>query len=201
METCLELCVRWNTFYVNDEACRFWADWIMVGNVDIYMLVVAVDGGPIWNIINVQTAKLLGDAISVTHVVLVASSDATNVRPKIGDYTVNLASIATEMYEKSILEKGLKFIPTPQVSTEALIHGGKQFVRNIKLAHVFHNKSNNVNKCPKMFVPKSSWEHPDSYLPQDIKSEMDKLDVLLNKIHITWEIPNLSNLELQALIN
>ena len=75
----------------------------MVGNVDIYMLVVAVDGGPIWNI-NVQTAILLGDAISVTHVVLVASSDGTNVRPRIGDYTVNLASIATDMYEKSILE-------------------------------------------------------------------------------------------------
>ena len=52
-----------------------------------------------------------------------------------------------------------------------------------------------------MFVPKSSWEHPDSYLSQDIKSEMDKVDVLLNKIHITWEILNLSDLELQALIN
>ena len=64
-----------------------------------------------------------------------------------------------DMYEKSIFEKGLKFIPTPQeVNKEALIHGGKQLAKNIKLAYFFHSKSNNVKNCPKMFVPKSSWE-------------------------------------------
>ena len=34
------------------------------------------------------------------------------------------------------------------------------------------------------------------YSPQDIKSELDKVDILLNKIHITKDIPNLSDLEL-----
>ena len=38
---CLELCVRWNIFYVNGGAYRFWAQCVL-GNVDIYMLVVAV---------------------------------------------------------------------------------------------------------------------------------------------------------------
>ena len=42
---------------------------------------------------------------------------------------------------------------------------------------------------------------PDSYLPQDIKSELDKLDVLLNKIHIAKDTPNMSDLELKALFN
>ena len=85
------------------------------------------------------------------------SSEATNVRPKLGDNRVNLASISLDMYEKSILEKGPKFIlPPQQVSKEALIHGGKQFARNIKLAQFFHNKINNVNDSPKMFVHKPS---------------------------------------------
>ena len=65
---CLELCVRWNIFYVNGGACRFWANCVL-GTVDIYMLVIAVDGCPIWGIIKVQTAELLGDARSVTLVV------------------------------------------------------------------------------------------------------------------------------------
>ena len=100
------------------------------------------------------------------------------------------------------MEKGLKFIPTPQqVSKETLIHGGKQFARNIKLAYFFHNKTNHSNYSPKLFVPKSSWEPPDSYLPQDIKSELDKLDVLLNKIHLTKDNPNMCDLELKALFN
>ena len=51
-----------------------------------------------------------------------------------------------------------------------------------------------------MIVPKSSWEPTDSYLPQDIKTELDKVNVLLNKIHITKDIPNMSDLELQALL-
>ena len=42
---------------------------------------------------------------------------------------------------------------------------------------------------------------PDSYLPQDIKSELDKLDALLNKIHITKDTPNMSDVELKALFN
>ena len=42
---------------------------------------------------------------------------------------------------------------------------------------------------------------PDSYLPQDIKSELDKLDALLNKIHITKDTPNMSDVELNALFN
>ena len=33
-------------FYVNDETYKFWADCVL-GNVDIHMLVVAVDGGTI----------------------------------------------------------------------------------------------------------------------------------------------------------
>ena len=40
---------------------------------------------------------------------------------------------------------------------------------------------------------------PDSYLR--IKSELDKLDVLLNKIHITKDTLNMSDLELKALFN
>ena len=97
------------------------------------------------------------------------------------------------------MEKGLKFIPTPQrVSRDALIHGGKRLARNIRLAYFFHNKTNHSNYSPNLFVPKSSWGPPDSCLPQDIKSELDKLDVLLNKIHITKDTPNMSDSELKA---
>ena len=40
-----------------------------------------------------------------------------------------------------------------------------------------------------MFALKSSWEPPDSYLPKDIRSELDKLDVLLNKIQVLRIFP------------
>ena len=54
-----------------------------------------------------------------------------------------------------------------------------------------------LDYSPKLFFPKS----PDSYLTQDFKSELDKLDVLLNRIHITKDTPNMSDLELQAIFN
>ena len=78
---------------------------------------------------------------------------------------------------------------------------GKQFAKDRKLAYFFRNKSNSVNNFPKMFVSNSLWGPPDSYLAQVINSQLNKLDVLLNKIHITTETPNLSDLEPQALIN
>ena len=71
----------------------------------------------------------------------------------------------------------------------------------MKLEYFFHNKSNNVNNSPKMFVHNSAWEPPDSYLPPDIESEPEKLDVLLNTIHIIKDIQNLPDLKLHALIN
>ena len=59
---------KFKHFYVKDGTCRFWAN-CMLGLAHIYMLVVAVDCGPIWSIINVQTVELSGDARSVTPVV------------------------------------------------------------------------------------------------------------------------------------
>ena len=41
---------------------------------------------------------------------------------------------------------------------------------------------------------------PDSFLSHDIKSELDRQDVLLNKVHVTKDIHNLSDLENQALL-
>ena len=52
-------------FNVNDGAYRFWANGVL-RNVDIYVFVVAVDGGPIWSLIKAETAELLGDARLVT---------------------------------------------------------------------------------------------------------------------------------------
>ena len=54
-----------NIFHVNDGTYRFWANCVL-GKADIHMLVVAVVGGPIWSIIKVPTAELMGDARSVT---------------------------------------------------------------------------------------------------------------------------------------
>ena len=42
---------------------------IVLGNVNIYMRVAAVDVGPIWSTMKFQTSELLGDARSVTLVV------------------------------------------------------------------------------------------------------------------------------------
>ena len=42
-------------------------------------------------------------------------------------------------------------------------------------------------------------EPSDSYLSQNIKSGLDKVIVLLNKIHATKDIHDLSDLKLQAL--
>ena len=89
----------------------------------------------------------------------------------VGDNTVNLASIVLDLNKKCVLKKGLQFIQTPQqVNKDALVHDGKQFARNIKLAYFLDNKTNHGNDSPQLSVPKSSWDPPDNYLHKDIKS-------------------------------
>ena len=54
---------------LNSRTQRWSCANCVLGNVDLYVLVIAVDGGPIWIIIKLQTAELLGDARSITLVV------------------------------------------------------------------------------------------------------------------------------------
>ena len=69
--------------------------------------------------------------------------------------------------------------------------------RNVNFAYFFHNKTNHVNNSPKLFVSRVT----TSYLfTSSIEPELDKLDVLMNEMHVDEYIPNLSDLELQDLL-
>ena len=50
-------------------------------------------------------------------------------------------------------------------------------------------------------IPKSSWEPHNGRFHQSIQSELQKLDVMLNKVCVTKDIPNFSDMELRALIS
>ena len=109
---------------------------------------------------------------------------ATNVCPRKGDETVNWALISLDLYEKYILEKGLKFTPTP-FRKYAILLCGKKFSSNIDVSYFFHKKPYYGKFSPKLFDPKSSWKPPEGRLPQNIKSDLAKLDVLLDVFHAT----------------
>ena len=56
------------------------------------------------------------------------------------------------MYEQFILEKKFLIHSAPQqVSKDALIQPGKQFVRNVILPYLCHNKTNHGNVSSNLF--------------------------------------------------
>ena len=104
--------------------------------------------------------------------------------------------------QHSVLDRGLNFIPTPQILTHTpILRAANDFGRRLKLAYHFRNaKSNNFQKMK--FTEKSNWTPPDKNIDADILQTIQTIHDDIIKIKIPKQtIKNLTEEELQALLS
>ena len=130
------------------------------------------------------------------------SVEKTNIG--LGSSVVNLSEYDFDYVEKSLLSKGLNFIPTPKTGQkQAVKEGFKEFARKVKLSYFFTHmgtkNSIHQHEIEKKFKEKSSWEPDPKLLPPELIEELNSLEVKLGKIRITPDTPNLPPEEYRAL--
>ena len=102
-------------------------------------------------------------------------------------------------HERSVLQKGLRFVPYEEPTKSAIMEGYRDFSRKIKLSYFFHKRPSSDLTKPKLYKEKSSFVPQDKYIPAEIIEELELLRLKLDKMRITSESPNLSPPEYQAL--
>ena len=130
------------------------------------------------------------------------SAKHTNIG--LGSSIVNLSEYDFDDIEKSLLSKGLNFIPTPMTGQmEAVREGFKQFSRKVKLSYFFTNKKTGStihrHEFEKKYREKSSWEPHPKLFPPELIQELDSLEMQLGKIRPTPDTPNIPPGEYRAL--
>ena len=119
-------------------------------------------------------------------------------KPPLGETIVNLSSRDLSNIEKQILDKGLKFIPTPSInSLEEIVESTERFERLIKIKYFFRDKQIRGERIP--FVEKSDWTPPNLAIRNDILNVLEKMKNDINKLPIVNERYNLSRQERTAL--
>ena len=126
------------------------------------------------------------------------SVDQENSRLGLGSNIVNLSSRDLSANERSLLDKGLKFIPAPtKIDHKVLSESVQKLGRTLKLGYFF---SNGV-KCArvKRFRKKSSWTPPDKSIHPKILEKISEMETKIKNLRIRHENPNLKKAELKAL--
>ena len=117
---------------------------------------------------------------------------------QLGQTVVNLSSRSLNSSEHSLLDKGLKFIPTPQNTThKSLKNPVKSFGRKLAITHFFHNKNLRGEKLP--FIPKSTWTPPSALTPDPILKKIKDIFKEVSGLKIPKEIDNLPQDEISAI--
>lgn len=100
--------------------------------------------------------------------------------------------------QHSILDRGLKFIPTPKISNlDYLRPSMERFQRNLSCTYFFRNHPPRGPRT--LFIPKSTWKPPLAAIHPDILETFNSMDKEVSNLSITSEKPNLSRNERQAL--
>ena len=101
--------------------------------------------------------------------------------------------------ERSLLDKGLNFIPVPtKINKNKILESASELGRRIKLAYCFRNGTKFTRKKP-LFIKKSNWTPPDHKIHSTILEKIDEMIDEIKKIKIKKEYPNLKTSELRAL--
>jgi hypothetical protein len=94
---------------------------------------------------------------------------------------VNLSDTKLSDTEKSILAKGLSFIPTPdQTDLDSITESVNAFKRRVKLSYfwakkLMNDKSDNEReRIP--FTAKSGWAPPDCKIPYEVHGKLAELE-------------------------
>ncbi|PJE77741.1 hypothetical protein CI610_03331 [invertebrate metagenome] len=112
--------------------------------------------------------------------------------------TINLSSRTLNPDEIQLLDRGLKFIPTPRnISSNDFIDSAKDLGRKLKITHFFNGKSKSAES--KKFVDKSQWNPPESAIPSNIQNSVKDIFKDLSKITVSKEQPNLNLAEKKAI--
>ena len=131
-------------------------------------------------------------------------------------YTINLTGGTLPQQWVNLLDKGLTFVPTPNmVATEDIKSDYKRLTRRLMLTDYFQGRPNLNDEAPfhKLFIKKSTWKPPYKYISEEtrktIKQISEATKIILNTklfnkggkeyLPIPNTIPNLSTLELEAI--
>lgn len=124
--------------------------------------------------------------------------DPEGVDQDLHNNTINLSSRDLSLPEINLLDKGLKFIPTPKkISKPEILESASDFSRKLKITNFFHNKPKNPNK--KQFVDKSNWNPPETTVPPTINSSVKSIFKDLSQIPIQKEKTNITKDETEAI--
>lgn len=117
--------------------------------------------------------------------------------PQLNSTIINLSSHKLSPTEESVLNKGLKFIPTPSFNPKQnILNSAKAFQRRIELINFFHNKPKTTQQP---FIEKSDWNPPEKALPSSIRTSLNSVFKDLSKLPILPEQKNFSTQQSQAL--
>ena len=138
----------------------------------------------------VELFKLLGREVRF---------DQEKNRLGLGTSIINLSSHELSDNERSVLKKGLKFVPYQTAKRCEITEGFNNFSRKIKLSYFFQKNTDQDMTKPRLYQEKSSWLPSDKYFPAELHEELEALKLKLDKIRIIHDEPNLSLSEYQAL--
>ena len=122
-----------------------------------------------------------------------------NLKTGLGTNIVNLSDKKLSTTEKSLLDKGLNFIPVPtKINKSKILQAVSDLGRKIKLAYVFRDGTKFSRKKTK-FVNKSKWTPPDNKINKAVLEKIDQMVQEIQQLRIEKEYPNLKTSELRAL--
>ena len=114
---------------------------------------------------------------------------------------INLSNFDIDCHERSVLEKGLKYVPYIRATKGSIMEGFRDFSRKVKLSYFFHNKPSSKQYQERLYREKSSWLPDDKLLPSEIVAELEDLNLKLGNIRVSSERPNMTPSEYEALKN
>lgn len=115
---------------------------------------------------------------------------------KTGNEVINLSSHNLSSAENNLLQKGLKFVPTPaNITHSPFLKAASDFGRKIKLIRFFHYK----RWCTEPFTPKSIWEPPTSKIPPDIIKTISDIEKDIGNLSIPKFHANIPEAEKTAI--
>ena len=128
-----------------------------------------------------------------------ASEGHLNSCAKLKNNIINLSDYRLSDIEVDLLNRGLSFVPTPNIHKGSIVNAAVDLGRRLKIKYFFRGFRGNYTKNKKTFTLKSKWIPTDKVIDpnllnciSDFTSEVDKLDLLREK-------ENLSPSELSAL--
>lgn len=117
---------------------------------------------------------------------------------------VNLSDTKLNDTEKSVLAKGLSFIPTPdETDLDSIMESVNAFKRRVKLSYFWAKKhlsdkgDNERETIP--FTAKTGWAPPDCKIPYEVHGKLAELETKINGMQPCKDSPNLTKTHIVAL--